>query len=107
MTEIALKNVYKAFDSVEVLHGIDLQVQSGQFVVFVGPSGCGKSTLLRIIAGLEEVTLGDVEIDGEVVNNVAASERGLAMVFQSYALYPHDRLPKYGFWSGELSDAQR
>lgn len=89
MTEIALKNVYKAFDSVEVLHGIDLQVQSGQFVVFVGPSGCGKSTLLRIIAGLEEVTSGDVEIDGEVVNNVAASERGLAMVFQSYALYPH------------------
>ena len=89
MTEIALKNVYKAFDSVEVLHGIDLQVQSGQFVVFVGPSGCGKSTLLRIIAGLEEVTSGDVEIDGEVVNDVAASERGLAMVFQSYALYPH------------------
>ena len=89
MTEITLKNVYKAFDSVEVLHGIDLQVQSGQFVVFVGPSGCGKSTLLRIIAGLEEVTSGDVEIDGEVVNNVAASERGLAMVFQSYALYPH------------------
>ena len=89
MTEIALKNVYKAFDSVEVLHGIDLQVQSGQFVVFVGPSGCGKSTLLRIIAGLEEVTSGDVEIDDNVVNNVAASERGLAMVFQSYALYPH------------------
>ncbi len=89
MTEIALKKVYKAFDSVEVLHGIDLQVQSGQFVVFVGPSGCGKSTLLRIIAGLEEVTSGDVEIDGEIVNNIAASERGLAMVFQSYALYPH------------------
>ena len=89
MTEIALQNVYKAFDSVEVLHGIDLQVQSGQFVVFVGPSGCGKSTLLRIIAGLEEVTSGGVEIDGKVVNNVAASERGLAMVFQSYALYPH------------------
>ena len=89
MTEIVLKKVYKAFDSVEVLHGIDLQVQSGQFVVFVGPSGCGKSTLLRIIAGLEEVTSGAVEIEGEVVNNVAASERGLAMVFQSYALYPH------------------
>ena len=89
MTEIALKNVYKAFDSVEVLHGIDLQVQSGQFVVFVGPSGCGKSTLLRIVAGLEDVTSGAVEIDGKVVNNVAASERGLAMVFQSYALYPH------------------
>lgn len=89
MTEIALKNVYKTFDSVEVLHGIDLQVQSGQFVVFVGPSGCGKSTLLRIVAGLEDVTSGAVEIDGEVVNNVAASERGLAMVFQSYALYPH------------------
>ncbi len=89
MTEIRLNNVTKAFGNVEVIHGIDLHVESGQFVVFVGPSGCGKSTLLRIIAGLEKVTGGDVVINGDVVNAVPASERGLAMVFQSYALYPH------------------
>ncbi len=89
MTEILLKSVIKAYGEVEVIHGIDLDIKSGQFVVFVGPSGCGKSTLLRIIAGLEGVTSGDVMIDGEVVNNEPASERGLAMVFQSYALYPH------------------
>ncbi len=89
MTEIQLKGVRKAYGEVDVIHGIDLDVHSGQFVVFVGPSGCGKSTLLRIIAGLEQVTGGDVVIDGDVVNAVPASERGLAMVFQSYALYPH------------------
>ncbi|MEQ8400487.1 MAG: sn-glycerol-3-phosphate ABC transporter ATP-binding protein UgpC [Roseitalea porphyridii] len=89
MTEIQLNKVLKAYGDVEVIHGIDLHVNSGQFVVFVGPSGCGKSTLLRIIAGLENVTGGEVVIDGAVVNNVTASERGLAMVFQSYALYPH------------------
>ena len=89
MTEIVLNKVLKAYGDVEVIHGIDLHVQSGQFVVFVGPSGCGKSTLLRIIAGLENVTGGEVVIDGDVVNGVPASERGLAMVFQSYALYPH------------------
>ena len=89
MTEIRLKNVLKAYGKVEVIHGIDLHVESGEFVVFVGPSGCGKSTLLRIIAGLEKVTGGEVLIDGDVVNTIPASERGLAMVFQSYALYPH------------------
>jgi multiple sugar transport system ATP-binding protein len=89
MTEIRLKQVRKSYGEAEVIHGIDLVAQSGEFVVFVGPSGCGKSTLLRIIAGLEEITSGEVEIDGEVVNNITASDRGLAMVFQSYALYPH------------------
>ncbi|MEM6460934.1 MAG: sn-glycerol-3-phosphate ABC transporter ATP-binding protein UgpC [Pseudomonadota bacterium] len=89
MTEIVLKDVRKAYGDVEVIHGIDLNIESGKFVVFVGPSGCGKSTLLRIIAGLEGVTSGDVLIDGDVVNSEPASERGLAMVFQSYALYPH------------------
>jgi len=89
MTEIKLNKVVKAYGEVEVIHGIDLEVHSGEFVVFVGPSGCGKSTLLRIIAGLEKVSGGDVVIDGNVVNTVPASERGLAMVFQSYALYPH------------------
>ena len=89
MTEIVLKDVHKSYGTVEVIHGVDLTVESGEFVVFVGPSGCGKSTLLRIIAGLEDVTTGDVLIDGESVRHVSASERGLAMVFQSYALYPH------------------
>jgi len=89
LTEIRLNNVLKSYGQVEVIHGIDLHVESGEFVVFVGPSGCGKSTLLRIIAGLEKVSGGDVVIDGDVVNAIPASERGLAMVFQSYALYPH------------------
>lgn len=89
MTEIHLKNVRKAYGNVEVIHGIDLNVHSGEFCVFVGPSGCGKSTLLRIIAGLEEITAGTIELDGAVINGLSAAERGLAMVFQSYALYPH------------------
>ena len=89
MTEIRLSDVKKAYGEVEVIHGVDLAVTSGEFCVFVGPSGCGKSTLLRIIAGLEDITSGSVIIDGETVNDIPASERGLAMVFQSYALYPH------------------
>ena len=89
MTEIKLKQVRKSYGTVKVLHGIDLTVGAGEFCVFVGPSGCGKSTLLRVIAGLDDVSSGTIEIDGETVNNVSASSRGLAMVFQSYALYPH------------------
>jgi len=89
MTQIVLKDVRKSYGAVDVIHGINLSVDSGEFVVFVGPSGCGKSTLLRIIAGLEDITSGAVEIDASVVNGIPASERGLAMVFQSYALYPH------------------
>jgi multiple sugar transport system ATP-binding protein len=89
MASLELKQVVKRFGAVEVIHGIDLKIETGEFVVFVGPSGCGKSTLLRMIAGLEEVTAGEVLIDGDVVNEVPAAKRGLAMVFQSYALYPH------------------
>jgi multiple sugar transport system ATP-binding protein len=89
MSEIRLKNIDKAFGKVEVLHDVNMDVQDGEFVVFVGPSGCGKSTLLRVIAGLEEVTAGELYIDGELVNDVQPRERGIAMVFQSYALYPH------------------
>jgi len=89
MAEIKLNQVSKSYGTTDVIHSIDLCVNAGEFVVFVGPSGCGKSTLLRIIAGLEDVTDGTVEIDGQVVNEVTASNRGLAMVFQSYALYPH------------------
>jgi multiple sugar transport system ATP-binding protein len=87
--DLSLIKVVKRFGNVGVINGIDLDVEHGEFVVFVGPSGCGKSTLLRMIAGLEEVTDGEIVIDGVLVNEVEAAKRGLAMVFQSYALYPH------------------
>ena len=89
MAEIGLRSISKSFGSTEVIKSLDLSVSNGEFITIVGPSGCGKSTLLRIIAGLENQSTGDVEIDGNVVNNTRASERDLAMVFQSYALYPH------------------
>jgi multiple sugar transport system ATP-binding protein len=89
MANIQLKNVRKAFGAVEVIKGIDLEIKAGEFMVFVGPSGCGKSTVLRLISGLEQITSGDLTFDGERVNNVIPSKRGIAMVFQSYALYPH------------------
>jgi multiple sugar transport system ATP-binding protein len=84
-----LSGVTKDFGEVRILHGIDLQIRDGEFMVFVGPSGCGKSTLLRVIAGLEEITSGQLKIGERVVNEVPPAERGIAMVFQSYALYPH------------------
>jgi multiple sugar transport system ATP-binding protein len=89
MAEVTLRGVRKSYGSTEVIHGIDLSIRDGEFVVFVGPSGCGKSTLLRLIAGLEEITDGELLIDGRVVNDRTPKERGIAMVFQSYALYPH------------------
>jgi multiple sugar transport system ATP-binding protein len=89
MAELSLSGVRKSYGATTVLHGIDLEVADGEFVVFVGPSGCGKSTLLRSIAGLESITEGAIAIDGADVTGLPASERGLAMVFQSYALYPH------------------
>jgi multiple sugar transport system ATP-binding protein len=88
-SSIKLEKIVKRFGSLPIIHGIDLTIEPGEFTVFVGPSGCGKSTLLRMIAGLEEITEGDLRIDGERVNELAASRRGIAMVFQSYALYPH------------------
>src|SRR5664280_1539690 len=89
MANVEVKNVRKVYASLEVIKGVDLTVREREFVVFVGPSGCGKSTLLRMIAGLEEITSGDVLIDGVRVNDVPPDARGLAMVFQAYALYPH------------------
>ncbi len=89
MASVALRSVSKSFGHVPVVSGVDLEIADGELVVFVGPSGCGKSTLLRLIAGLVPVTSGDVAIDGEVVTDVPASKRGIAFVFQSYALYPH------------------
>ena len=90
MAHIVLKNIVKLYDDKHpVIHGIDLAIGDGEFVVFVGPSGCGKSTLLRMIAGLEDITDGELHIGGKLANDIAPAERGLAMVFQSYALYPH------------------
>ena len=89
MGRIQLKDVTKSFGDVEVIPPLDLTIQDGEFTVFVGPSGCGKSTLLRLIAGLEDITSGHIEIDGTDATNVPPAKRGLAMVFQSYALYPH------------------
>ncbi len=89
MSGLKLRGVRKSYGNVEVLKGIDLDIDSKEFVVFVGPSGCGKSTLLRMIAGLEDITAGDIDIGGQRVNDVDPSKRGIAMVFQSYALYPH------------------
>ncbi len=89
MASLKLTDVCKSFGGTEVLHDINLEIRDGEFVVFVGPSGCGKSTLLRTIAGLEDITTGTLEFDGRTVNAHSPSERGIAMVFQSYALYPH------------------
>jgi len=89
MSEVMLRQVVKAYGANEVIHGIELEVRSGEFVVFVGPSGCGKSTLLRMMAGLESITSGQIVIGGTVVNDLPPRARDIAMVFQDYALYPH------------------
>jgi lactose/L-arabinose transport system ATP-binding protein len=89
MAELSLTNVVKRFGALEIIHGANLQVADGEFVVFVGPSGCGKSTLLRMIAGLEDISGGEIKIGGRAVNDAEPADRGIAMVFQSYALYPH------------------
>ncbi len=89
MAELTLRGIVKRYGNVEVVHGVDLDIEDGEFVVFVGPSGCGKSTMLRMIAGLEEISEGELTLDGERMNEVPAAKRQIAMVFQSYALYPH------------------
>jgi multiple sugar transport system ATP-binding protein len=89
VASIQFRNVHKSFGDTKVIKGVDLDIEDGKFVVFVGPSGCGKSTMLRLIAGLEDITSGDLSIGGERVNDLAPSRRGVAIVFQSYALYPH------------------
>jgi multiple sugar transport system ATP-binding protein len=89
MASVSFKNIQKAYGKVKVIHGIGFDIADGEFVVLVGPSGCGKSTLLRMLAGLEEITGGEIVIDGKVVNDLESKDRDIAMVFQSYALYPH------------------
>ena len=91
MAELTLRSVVKRYGTTQVVHGIDLDIKNGEFVVFVGPSGCGKSTLLRMIAGLEEISDGELCIDGVRMNEVAPAKREIAMVFQSYALRSEER----------------
>lgn len=107
MAKIELKNITKSFGAVDVIKGVDLDINKGEFMVFVGPSGCGKSTLLRLIAGLEEITTGDMLFDGEKVNNLVPSDRGIAMVFQSYALYPHMKVYDNMAFGMKLSKADK
>jgi multiple sugar transport system ATP-binding protein len=110
MANLTLRNLTKSYGSTEVLHGINLEVADGEFVVFVGPSGCGKSTTLRMIAGLEEVTSGEVAIGDRVVNNLEPKERDIAMVFQNYAIYPHMSVKKniaFGLRSSNMPKADK
>src|ERR1039458_7743699 len=89
MASVEIRNVKKSFGIIQVLHGVDINIGDGEFVVLVGPSGCGKSTLLRMIAGLERITEGEIVVGGTVVNNLPPKDCDMAMVFQNYALYPH------------------
>jgi len=110
MADIDIRSVSKAYGKNQVVHGVDLSIRSGEFVVVLGPSGCGKSTLLRMIAGLEAITAGEIAIAGDVVNNLEPRERGCAMVFQNYALYPHMTVAEnigYGLKVAGLSKPDR
>jgi len=110
MANLSLKNLTKSYNQTEVLHGINLDVADGEFVVFVGPSGCGKSTTLRMIAGLEDVTGGEVIIGDRVVNNLEPKKRDIAMVFQNYAIYPHMTVKKniaFGLRASKLSKPEK
>jgi multiple sugar transport system ATP-binding protein len=103
MASVEVSNLRKSFGSFEVIHGVSIEVEDGEFVILVGPSGCGKSTLLRMVAGLESITSGELRIDGRVVNNVPPKERDIAMVFQNYALYPQMTVAKNMSFSLELA----
>ncbi|MEZ5534993.1 MAG: sn-glycerol-3-phosphate ABC transporter ATP-binding protein UgpC [Thiolinea sp.] len=110
MSSLSINNVHKSFGPTEVLKGIDISIDSGDFLVLVGPSGCGKSTLLNMIAGLDSITSGEIVIDGEVVNDVHPSQRDIAMVFQSYALYPNMSVEKnisFGLEMRKMPKAER
>ncbi len=108
MASVKLNKVSKTYGTIEVVHSIDLEVNDGEFVVLVGPSGCGKSTTLRMIAGLEEITAGEIAIGGRVVNRMDPRERNIAMVFQNYAIYPHMTVRRniaFGLKTSKLSQA--
>jgi multiple sugar transport system ATP-binding protein len=107
MASVAFKKIEKSFGKVKIIHGISFDIADGEFVVLVGPSGCGKSTLLRMLAGLEEITGGEISIDGKVVNDLDSKDRDIAMVFQSYALYPHMTVRDNMAFSLKLRDADK
>ena len=107
MSTVTLRNIRKSYDDNEVIKGIDLDIDDKEFVVFVGPSGCGKSTLLRMIAGLEDITAGELQVDGERMNDIPPDQRGLAMVFQTYALYPHMTVAENMSFSLRLAGASK
>ncbi|MCR9239340.1 MAG: sn-glycerol-3-phosphate ABC transporter ATP-binding protein UgpC [Alphaproteobacteria bacterium] len=110
MATVSIKNLVKSYGKTEVLHGINLDVADGEFVVLVGPSGCGKSTTLRMIAGLEDITSGEIHIGGELVNHREPKERNIAMVFQNYAIYPHMSVRKnigFGLRTSKASKAEK
>jgi multiple sugar transport system ATP-binding protein len=107
MAQVSIRDVRKAFGTTQILHGVNVEVKDGEFVILVGPSGCGKSTLLRMIAGLENIKSGEISIGGRVVNTVAPKERDIAMVFQNYALYPHMTVRENMAFSLELAKAPK
>lgn len=107
MADLKIHNLKKGFDGNEIIKGIDLDIRDREFVVFVGPSGCGKSTLLRLIAGLEEVSSGRIELDGRDITDVSPAKRDLAMVFQTYALYPHMTVRKNMSFALDLAGADK
>jgi multiple sugar transport system ATP-binding protein len=110
MATIELDRLSKSYGNQQVVHGIDLSIQEGEFVVLVGPSGCGKSTTLRMIAGLEEISAGTIRIDGRVVNNLEPKDRNIAMVFQNYAIYPHVSVAgniAFGLYRSKLSKEEK
>src|SRR5574338_25289 len=107
MASVAIRDVRKAFGATDVIHGVDISIRDGEFVILVGPSGCGKSTLLRMIAGLESVTGGEIRIADRVVNDVPPKERDIAMVFQNYALYPHMTVADNMSFSLKLKNAPK
>ena len=107
MASVGFKQVHKAYGKVKVIHGIEFQIADGEFVVLVGPSGCGKSTLLRMLAGLEEISGGEILIDGRIVNDLESKDRDIAMVFQSYALYPHMTVRENMAFSLRLRNADK
>ena len=107
MAGLEIDRVVKRFGNVEVIHGVSIRIEDGEFVVLVGPSGCGKSTLLRMIAGLDTISSGIVRIGGRVVNNVAPKDRDIAMVFQNYALYPHMTVARNMSFALELAHAPK
>jgi multiple sugar transport system ATP-binding protein len=107
MASVTIRDVRKAFGAVEVIHGVNIEIEDGEFVILVGPSGCGKSTLLRMIAGLENISAGEIAIGNRVVNNVPPKERDIAMVFQNYALYPHMTVSENMAFSMKLRGASK